>query len=77
MGNVEPGIALRAEQCCQKAAEKWPDTRGPAKNGKVVFDMMDSWARLENRPTGWAEAMVPSTANGRRCKTASSPLVKW
>jgi multiple sugar transport system substrate-binding protein len=43
----------------KKAVEKWPETRGPAKNGKVVFDVMENWARLENRPKGWDKAMVP------------------
>src|SRR5687767_1099167 len=43
----------------KKAVEKWPDTRAPAKNGKLVFDVMESWARLENRPKGWDKAMVP------------------
>jgi ABC-type glycerol-3-phosphate transport system substrate-binding protein len=43
----------------KKAVEKWPETRGPAKNGRVVFDIMENWARLENRPKGWDKAMVP------------------
>ena len=43
----------------KKAVEKWPETRGPAKNGKVVFEVMENWARLENRPKGWDKAMVP------------------
>ena len=43
----------------KKAVEKWPDTRAPAKNGKLVFDVMESYARLENRPKGWDKAMVP------------------
>jgi ABC-type glycerol-3-phosphate transport system substrate-binding protein len=43
----------------KKAVEKWPETRGPAKNGRVVFEVMESWARLENRPKGWDKAMAP------------------
>jgi multiple sugar transport system substrate-binding protein len=43
----------------KKAVEKWPETRGPAKNGRVVFEVMENWARLENRPKGWDKAMVP------------------
>ncbi len=43
----------------KKAVEQWPETRGPAKNGKVVFEIMESWARLENRPKGWDKAMGP------------------
>jgi multiple sugar transport system substrate-binding protein len=43
----------------KKAVEKWPETRGPAKNGRVVFEVMESWARLENRPKGWDKAMGP------------------
>jgi ABC-type glycerol-3-phosphate transport system substrate-binding protein len=42
----------------KKATEKWPETRAPAKNGKVVFEAMDSYARLEHRPKGWDKAMV-------------------
>ena len=29
-----------------------------AKNGKVVFEAMDGYARLEHRPKGWDKAMV-------------------
>jgi multiple sugar transport system substrate-binding protein len=43
----------------KKAVEKWPETRAPARNGRVVFEVMESWARLENRPKGWDKAMVP------------------
>jgi multiple sugar transport system substrate-binding protein len=43
----------------KKAVQQWPETRGPAKNGKVVFEIMDNWARLENRPKGWDKAMGP------------------
>jgi multiple sugar transport system substrate-binding protein len=43
----------------KKAVEKWPETRAPAKNGRLVFEVMESWARLENRPKGWDKAMVP------------------
>lgn len=42
----------------KKATEKWPETRAPAKNGKVVFEAMDGYARLEHRPKGWDKAMV-------------------
>jgi ABC-type glycerol-3-phosphate transport system substrate-binding protein len=42
----------------RKATEKWPETRAPAKNGKVIFEAMDSYARLEHRPKGWDKAMV-------------------
>ena len=43
----------------KKAVEKWPETRAPAKNGRVVFEVMESYARLEHRPKGWDKAMVP------------------
>jgi multiple sugar transport system substrate-binding protein len=43
----------------KKAVERWPETRGPAKNGRVVFEVMESWARLEHRPKGWDKAMGP------------------
>jgi len=43
----------------KKAVEKWPETRAPAKNGRLVFEVMESYARLENRPKGWDKAMVP------------------
>jgi multiple sugar transport system substrate-binding protein len=43
----------------KRAVEKWPETRAPAKNGRIVFDVMESWARLENRPKGWDKAMAP------------------
>jgi multiple sugar transport system substrate-binding protein len=43
----------------RRAVERWPETRGPARNGRVVFEIMESWARLENRPRGWDKAMVP------------------
>ncbi len=43
----------------KKATEKWPETRAPAKNGRVVFEAMEGYARLEHRPKGWDKAMVP------------------
>lgn len=43
----------------KRAVERWPETRAPAKNGRVVFEIMENWARLENRPKGWDKAMVP------------------
>jgi len=43
----------------KKAVEKWLDTRAPAKNGRVVFEVMESHARLEHRPKGWGQAMGP------------------
>ena len=43
----------------KKAVDKWPETRAPAKNGRLVFDVMESHARLEHRPKGWDKAMVP------------------
>lgn len=43
----------------KKAVESWVTTRGPARNGRVVFEVMESYARLENRPTGWGAAMAP------------------
>lgn len=43
----------------KKAVDKWPETRAPAKNGRVVFDVMESYARLEHRPKGWDKAMAP------------------
>ena len=36
----------------KKAVEKWPETRAPARNGRVVFEVMESWARLEESPQG-------------------------
>ena len=36
----------------KKAVEKWPETRAPARNGRVVFEVMESWARLGESPQG-------------------------
>ena len=58
----------------KKAVEKWPETRGPAKNGKVVFDIMESWARLENRPKGWDKAMVPINREWTRVQNGEQSI---
>ena len=58
----------------KKAVQSWPDTRGPAKNGKVVFDIMDSWARLENRPKGWDKAMGPINREWTRVQNGEQSI---
>jgi multiple sugar transport system substrate-binding protein len=58
----------------KKAVEKWPETRGPAKNGKVVFEVMENWARLENRPKGWDKAMVPINREWTRVQNGQQSI---
>jgi ABC-type glycerol-3-phosphate transport system substrate-binding protein len=58
----------------KKATEKWPETRGPAKNGRAVFEVMDSWARLENRPKGWDKAMVPINREWTRVQNGEQSI---
>jgi multiple sugar transport system substrate-binding protein len=44
----------------KKASEEWAKHRGPSKNSKVAFDIMEQWGRLEQvRLPGWAQAMAP------------------
>lgn len=58
----------------KKAVEKWPETRGPAKNGRVVFEVMESWARLENRPKGWDKAMAPINREWTRVQNGEQSI---
>jgi ABC-type glycerol-3-phosphate transport system substrate-binding protein len=58
----------------KKAVQAWVDTRGPAKNGRVVFDVMESWARLENRPTGWGAAMGPINREWTRVQNGEQSI---
>jgi multiple sugar transport system substrate-binding protein len=46
----------------KKASEEWARHRGPSRNSKVAFEILEQWARLEQtRLPGWSQAMVPIT----------------
>lgn len=60
----------------KKAVEKWPETRAPARNGRMVFDVMESWARLENRPTGWGQAMAPINREWTRVQNGEQSVAE-
>ncbi|HXI18542.1 MAG TPA: extracellular solute-binding protein [Chloroflexota bacterium] len=74
----EEGSALQVQagnfMSHKKAVEKWPDTRAPAKNGRAVFEVMESHARLENRPKGWGEAMVPINREWTRVQNGEQSI---
>ena len=57
----------------KKASEEWARHRGPSRNSKVAFDVLEHWARLEQtRLPGWSQAMAPvvrewtAVQNGQR-----------
>ncbi len=58
----------------KRAVERWPETRAPAKNGRVVFEIMESWARLENRPPGWDKAMAPINREWTRVQNGQQSI---
>jgi ABC-type glycerol-3-phosphate transport system substrate-binding protein len=67
---VEASGVLMAHK---KASEEWAKHRGPSRNSQVAFDILTSWARLEQiRLKGWAEATAPiarewtAVQNGQR-----------
>lgn len=73
----EEGSKLQVEagnyMAHRKAAEEWARHRGPSRNGKVVGEILESWARLEQtRLKNWGKAMAPihrewtAVQNGQR-----------
>ncbi len=59
----------------KRASEVWAKSRGPSKNSKVAFDVLEQWGRLEQvRVPGWSQAMAPINREWLAARNGERPL---